>query len=65
MTEKQIQDLLKKEYIIDLDKELMKIYPNGFDINKIDKRIKAKIEELTNKYDSIQSPVQIRKEKRK
>lgn len=63
MTEKQIQDLLKKEYIIDLDKELMKIYPNGFDINKIDKRIKAKIEELTNKYDSIQNPVQIRKNK--
>lgn len=61
MTEKQIQDLLKKEYIIELDKELMKIYPNGFDINKIDKRIKAKIEELTNKYDSIQNPVQLRK----
>ena len=60
MTEKQIQDLLKKEYIIDLDKELIKIYPNGFDINK---RIKAKIEELTNKYDSIQNPVQIRKSK--
>lgn len=63
MTEKQIQDLLKKEYIIDLDKELIKIYPNGFDINKIDKRIKATIEELTNKYDSIQNPVQIRKNK--
>ena len=63
MTEKQIQDLLKKEYIIDLDKELMKIYPKGFDINKIDKRIKTKIEELTNKYDSIQNPVQIRKNK--
>ena len=63
MTEKQIQDLLKKEYIIDLDKELIKIYPNGFDINKIDKRIKAKIEELTNKYDSIQNTVQIRKNK--
>ena len=63
MTEKQIQDMLKKEYIIDLDKELIKIYPNGFDINKIDKRIKAKIEELTKKYDSIQNPVQIRKNK--
>ena len=61
MTEKQIQYLLKKEYIIDLDKELMKIYPNGFDINKVDKRIKEKIEELTNKYDSIQNPVQLRK----
>ena len=63
MTEKQIQDLLKKEYIVDLDKELIKIYPDGFGINKIDKRIKAKIEELTNKYDSIQNPVQIRKSK--
>lgn len=63
MTEKQIQDLLKKEYIIDLDKELIKIYPNGFDINKIDKRIKNKLEELTNKYDSIQKPIQIRKSK--
>lgn len=63
MTEEQIQDLLKKEYIIDLDKELMKIYPNGFDINKIDKIVKDKLEELTNKYDSIQNPVQIRKRK--
>lgn len=63
MTEKQIQNLLKKEYIIDLDKELMKIYPNGFDINKLDKRINDKIEELTNKYDSIQNPVQLRKSK--
>lgn len=65
MTEEQIQKLLKIEYMIDLDKELIKIYPNGFDINKIDKRIKSKLEELANKYDSIQKPVQIRKEKRK
>lgn len=42
-------------------KKMMAIYPNGFDINKIDKRIKNKLEELTNKYDSIQNPVQIRK----
>ena len=61
MTEEQIQKLLKIEYMIDLDKELMKIYPNGFDINKIDKRIKNKLEELANKYDSIKKPVQIRK----
>lgn len=61
MTEEQIQKLLKIEYMIDLDKELMKIYPNGFDINKIDKRIKNKIEELSNKYDNIQKPIQIRK----
>lgn len=61
MTEEQIQELLKIEYMIDLDKELIKIYPNGFDINKIDKRIKNKIEELSNKYDNIQKPIQIRK----
>lgn len=61
MTEEQKQKLLKIEYMIDLDKELMKIYPNGFDINKIDKRIKNKLEELANKYDSIKKPVQIRK----
>ncbi len=63
MTEEQIQSLLKKEYMIDLDKELIRIYPNGFDIDKIDKRIKAKIEELSKKYDSIKKPVQIRKSK--
>lgn len=63
MSEEQIQNLLEKEYMIDLDKELMKIYPKGFDINEIDKRIKAKIEELSNKYDSIQKPVQIRRQK--
>lgn len=61
MTEEQIQELLKIEYMIDLDKELMKTYPNGFDINKIDKRIKDKIGELSSKYDSIQKPIQIRK----
>ena len=40
----------------------MKIYPNGFDINKIDKRIKNKLEELNNKYNSIQKPIQTRKQ---
>ena len=64
MTEEQIQELLKIKYMIDLDKELIKIYPNGFDFNKIDKRIKNKIEELSNKYDSIQKPVQIRKDRK-
>ena len=61
MTEEQILDLLNKDYMVDLYKELAKIYPSGFEINQIDKRIRDKIEELTNKYDSIQNPVQIRK----
>lgn len=61
MTEEQIKDILNSERYIEALKKIMKIYPNGFDINKIDKRIKNKLEELTNKYDSIQKPVQIRK----
>ena len=63
MTEKKIKELLNKKYLLDLEKELIKIYPNGFDINKIDKRIKEKIEELANKYDNIQKPIQERKQK--
>lgn len=44
-------------------KKIAKIYPNGFDINKIDKRIIDKLEELVNKYDNIQKPIQKRKNK--
>ena len=62
MNEDKIQELLKKEYYMELLKELMKIYPNGFDINKIDKRIKNKLKDLTDKYDSIQKPIQERKQ---
>lgn len=32
--------------MINLDKELIKLYPNGFDINKIDPRVKEKIQEF-------------------
>lgn len=63
MTEEQIQYVLNSKRYIEAIKKMMVIYPNGFDINKVDKRIKAKLEELTNKYDSIQKPVQIRKKK--
>lgn len=61
MTEEQVRYVLDSERYIEAVKKMMAIYPNGFDINKIDKRIKNKLEELTNKYDSIQNPVQIRK----
>jgi len=61
MTEEQIQKLLKMEYMVDLDRELLKIYPNGFNINSIDKRVREKIEKLSNKYDNIQKPIQIKK----
>ena len=63
MTEEQIQYVLNSKRYIEAIKKMMVIYPNGFDINKVDKRIKEKLEELTNKYDSIQKPVQIRKKK--
>jgi hypothetical protein len=61
MSEEQIQEILKKDKLSDVEKELMKIYPNGVDLNKIDKRIKEKIKELTNKNGSIEKPIQVRK----
>jgi hypothetical protein len=61
MTEQQIEDILDSNSYMECVKKIATIYPNGFDINKIDKRIKDKLEELTNKYDSIQKPIQIRK----
>lgn len=63
MTEEQIEEILKSDRYLECVKKIAKIYPNGFDINKIDRRIKEKLEELINKYDSIQKPVQIRKKK--
>ena len=63
MTEEQVRYVLNSERYIEAVRKMMEIYPNGFDINKIDKRIKNKLEELTNKYDSIQKPIQIRKSK--
>lgn len=63
MTENQILNILKSTSYMEAVKKIMIIYPNGFDINKIDKRVKDKLEELTNKYDSIQKPVQVRRKK--
>lgn len=63
MTEEQIKEILKSNSYMECVKKIAKIYPNGFNINEIDRRIKEKLEELTNKYDSIQRPVQIRKNK--
>lgn len=63
MTEEQITDILESENKIEAIKKIKIIYPDGFDINKIDKRIKQKLEELPNKYNDIQNPIQIRKKK--
>lgn len=61
MTEQQIQDLLKEEKWINLVKKLKQIYPNGFDIEKIDKRIKDKLNQLGHKDYNIEKPIQLRK----
>ncbi len=63
MTEEQIKDILESENKIEAIKKIKIIYPDGFDINKIDKRIKDKLEEPPNKYNDIQNPIQIRKNK--
>ena len=42
MTEEQVQYVLNSERYIEAVKKMMAIYPNGFDIKKIDKRIKNK-----------------------
>lgn len=63
MTEEQVQKILNSSSYMECVKKIAQIYPNGFDANKIDQRIKNKLEELTNKYDSIQKPVQLRKNK--
>lgn len=56
MTKIQIKDILNSNTYMECFKKIAKIYPNGFDINKIDKRIIDKLEELVNKYDNIQKP---------
>ena len=63
MTEEQIKYILNSNSYMECVKKIAKIYPNGFNINKIDIRIKNKLEELTNKYDNIQKPIQVRKKK--
>ena len=62
MTKIQIKDILNSNTYMECFKKIAKIYPNGFDINKIDKRIIDKLEELVNKYD-IYTKADTKKEK--
>lgn len=48
MKENDIIDIIKLNSIPELLNKIGKFYPNGFDIEKIDKRIKARINELEN-----------------
>ncbi len=50
MKENDIIDIIKSNSIPELLNKVGKFYPNGFDIEKIDKRIKTRIKELENKF---------------
>lgn len=65
MTEEQIKDVLNSKNKFEATKKLMIIFPNGFEINKIDKRIKNKLEEPPDKYNDIQNPIEIRRKSNK
>lgn len=64
MKENDVKDILNSKNIPEALNKISKFYPNGFDINKIDKRIKEKIEELENKYAKYNNSIEdIRKSK--
>ena len=57
MTEEQIKEILECENYIETVKKIAKIYPNGFDINQIDKRIKDKLENRSNSIQVLDSDI--------
>lgn len=64
MKENDVKDILNSKNIPEVLNKISKFYPNGFDINKLDKRIKEKIEELENKYAKYNNSIEdIRKSK--
>lgn len=50
MKENDIIDIIKSNSIPELLNKIGKFYQNRFDIEKIDKRIKARINELENNF---------------
>ena len=50
MEENDIKNILKSKNIPELLSKIGKFYPNGFDIDKIDKKIKERIKELEKKF---------------
>ena len=50
MKENDIKNILESKNIPELLNKIGKFYPNGFDIEKIDKRIKKRIKELEKKF---------------
>jgi hypothetical protein len=50
MKENDIIDIIKSNSIPELLNKIGKFYPKGFDIEKVDKRIKERIKELEDKF---------------
>ncbi len=50
MKENDIIDIIKSNSIPELLNKIGKFYPKGFDIEKVDKRIKKRIRELEEKF---------------
>lgn len=50
MKENDIIDIVKSNSIPELLNKIRKFYPQGFDIEKVDKRIKKRIKELEDKF---------------
>lgn len=50
MNEEDIKNIIESNSISELLNKISRFYPNGFDINKIPKGIKEKIELLENRY---------------
>lgn len=50
MKENDIIDIVKSNSIPELLNKIGKFYPKGFDIEKVDKRIKERIKELEDKF---------------
>ena len=58
MNDNDIEEILKSKSIPELIIKIGRFYPKGFDIDKIDKRIKNKIEELENAYSKNNSDLE-------
>lgn len=63
MKESDIIEIINSDSIPELLNKIGKFYPKGFDIEKIDKRIKEKIRQLENKFAEYNNSIEdIRRE---
>lgn len=64
MTESDILNIIDSNSIPELLSKIKKFYPNGFDIEKIDKRIKQKIRKLENNFAKYNNNIEDIRKKR-